>query len=39
VQEYMGVTVLTKSRRSTCKLSEAQKDLADRPVEDGGDTC
>jgi hypothetical protein len=35
---YMGVTVLTESRRRTCGLSEAQEDLACRPVKDGGDT-
>jgi hypothetical protein len=33
------VAVLTKSRRQMCELSEAQEDLVDRPVEDGGDTC
>ena len=30
--------MLTGSRRRTCELSEAQEDLAGRPVEDGGDT-
>ena len=35
---YIDVTVLTKSRRQTCELSEAQKNLAGRPIEDGGDT-
>jgi hypothetical protein len=35
----MGVTVLIESRRRTCGSSEAQEDLACRPVEDGGDTC
>ena len=36
---YMGVTVLTKSRRRTCESSEAQEDLAGQPIEDGGDMC
>ena len=38
-QVYMEVIVLTKSIRRTCESSEAQKDLAGRPVEDSGDTC
>jgi hypothetical protein len=38
-QVYMGVTMLTESRRRTCGSSEAQEDLACQPVKDGGDTC
>jgi hypothetical protein len=39
VQVYMAVIVLIKSRQRTCESSEAQEDLAGRPVEDGGDMC
>jgi hypothetical protein len=38
-QVYMGVTVLTESRRRTCKSSGGSRRLGDCAVEDGGDTC